>query len=60
MDIAQRQQAPVIVLDQFQPVLKLMRWGLSPSWAKDESIRDKLINAREPVRLKEAKMVRFP
>ena len=45
-NIAPRQQAPVIVLDQFRPVLKLMRWGLIPSWAKDESIGDKLINAR--------------
>ena len=45
-NIAPRQQAPVIVLDQFQPVIKLMRWGLIPSWAKDESIGDKLINAR--------------
>jgi putative SOS response-associated peptidase YedK len=45
-NIAPRQQAPVIVLDQFQPVIKLMRWGLIPSWSKDESIGDKLINAR--------------
>jgi putative SOS response-associated peptidase YedK len=45
-NIAPRQQAPVIVLDHFHPVLKLMRWGLIPSWAKDESIGDKLINAR--------------
>jgi putative SOS response-associated peptidase YedK len=45
-NIAPRQQAPVIVLDQFQPTLKLMRWGLIPAWAKDESIGDKLINAR--------------
>jgi putative SOS response-associated peptidase YedK len=45
-NIAPRQQAPVIVLDHFQPVLKLMRWGLIPPWAKDESIGDKLINAR--------------
>jgi putative SOS response-associated peptidase YedK len=45
-NIAPRQQAPVIVLDQFQPTLKLMRWGLIPSWAKDESIGEKLINAR--------------
>jgi putative SOS response-associated peptidase YedK len=28
-----RQQAPVIVLNHFQPVLTLMRWGLIPSWA---------------------------
>jgi hypothetical protein len=26
--------------------MKLMRWGLIPSWATDESIGDKLINAR--------------
>jgi len=45
-NIAPRQQAPVIVLESNQPVLKLMRWGLIPSWAKDESIGDKLINAR--------------
>lgn len=29
-----------------QPVLKSMRWGLIPPWAKDESIGDKLTNAR--------------
>ena len=45
-NIAPRQQAPVIVLDHFQPTVKLMRWGLIPSWAPDESIGDKLINAR--------------
>ena len=27
-NLAPRQQAPVIVLDHFQPALKLMRWGL--------------------------------
>jgi putative SOS response-associated peptidase YedK len=45
-NIAPRQQAPVIVLEKGEPTLKLMRWGLVPSWAKDESIGDKLINAR--------------
>jgi putative SOS response-associated peptidase YedK len=45
-NIAPRQQAPVIVLENNQPVMKLMRWGLIPSWAKDETIGDKLINAR--------------
>ncbi len=44
-NIAPRQQAPVIFLENFQPVLKLMRWGLIPSWAKDEKIEDNLINA---------------
>lgn len=45
-NIAPRQQAPVIVLENDKPVLKLMRWGLVPSWANDESIGDRLINAR--------------
>jgi putative SOS response-associated peptidase YedK len=45
-NIAPRQQAPVIVLEKGEPTLKLMRWGLIPGWAKDESNGDKLINAR--------------
>jgi putative SOS response-associated peptidase YedK len=45
-NIAPRQQAPVIVLENGEPTMKLMRWGLIPGWAKDESIGDKLINAR--------------
>ena len=45
-NIAPRQQAPVIILDNFQPELKLMRWGLIPPWSKDEKIGDDLINAR--------------
>jgi len=45
-NIAPRQMAPVIVLEHNQPVLKPMRWGLIPGWAKDETIGDKLINAR--------------
>ena len=45
-NIAPRQQAPVIVLENNQTTMKLMRWGLIPGWAKDESIGDKLINAR--------------
>jgi putative SOS response-associated peptidase YedK len=36
----------MIVLENGEPTMKLMRWGLIPSWAKDESIGDKLINAR--------------
>jgi putative SOS response-associated peptidase YedK len=44
--IAPRQQAPVILLENGEPTMKLMRWGLIPGWAKDESIGDKLINAR--------------
>lgn len=45
-NIAPRQQAPVIVRTKGQTEARLMRWGLVPSWAKDESISDKLINAR--------------
>ena len=29
-----------------QPAMKLMRWGLIPSWAKDESVGNAHINAR--------------
>jgi len=45
-NIAPRQQAPVLLLENGEPTVKLMRWGLIPSWAKEESIGDKLINAR--------------
>ena len=45
-NVAPRQQAPVLVWETGQPVLKPMRWGLIPSWAKDETIGDKLTNAR--------------
>jgi putative SOS response-associated peptidase YedK len=45
-NIAPRQQAPVLLRENGQTVAKLMRWGLIPSWSKDESIGDKLINAR--------------
>jgi putative SOS response-associated peptidase YedK len=45
-NIAPRQQAPVLLRENGQNVARLMRWGLIPSWAKDESIGDKLINAR--------------
>jgi putative SOS response-associated peptidase YedK len=45
-NIAPRQQAPVILRENGQTIAKLMRWGLIPSWSRDESIGDKLINAR--------------
>ncbi|GBD38911.1 Putative SOS response-associated peptidase YedK [bacterium HR37] len=44
-NIAPSQEAPVIVVEDGK-VLKMMRWGLIPSWAKDESIASKTINAR--------------
>ena len=45
-NIAPTQLAPVIFHDYNQPAVKLMRWGLIPSWAKDESVGNALINAR--------------
>ena len=45
-NIAPTQLAPVIFHDHNQPAMKLMRWGLIPSWAKDESTGNALINAR--------------
>lgn len=47
-NISPGQSAPVVVWDEQHSgrVLKLLRWGLVPFWAKDESIGNKLINAR--------------
>ena len=45
-NIAPTQLAPVIFNEHNQPAMKLMRWGLIPSWAKDESTGNALINAR--------------
>jgi len=45
-NIAPTQMAPVIVAEGNQIVLKPMRWGLIPSWAKDPSIAARMINAR--------------
>ena len=38
--------AAVILQGTAEPAVKLMRWGLIPSWAKDESVGIALINAR--------------
>ncbi|MBI1369856.1 MAG: SOS response-associated peptidase [Planctomycetes bacterium] len=46
-NIAPMQFAPVIVIgDAGRRVMRPMRWGLVPRWAKDETIGNKLINAR--------------
>jgi putative SOS response-associated peptidase YedK len=45
-NIAPTQMAPVIFMEKQHPAMKLMRWGLIPSWAKDESTGNALINAR--------------
>ena len=45
-NIAPTQIAPVIARQGGRSILKGMRWGLIPSWADDEKIGHKLINAR--------------
>ncbi len=45
-NIAPTQLAPVIHQTDTGRTLTMMRWGLIPFWAKDESIGNKLINAR--------------
>jgi len=45
-NIAPRSHVPVLVWENNETVLKNMRWGLIPSWSKDEKIGDKLTNAR--------------
>lgn len=44
-NIAPGQQAPVMVNDGGRS-LKMMQWGLIPSWAKESSIGNRMINAR--------------
>lgn len=45
-NIAPSQLHPVIVIEDDHRVLKMMKWGLVPHWAKDEKIGYKMINAR--------------
>jgi putative SOS response-associated peptidase YedK len=45
-NIAPTQDAPIIAQDQKGRRMGLLRWGLVPSWAKDLSIGNKMINAR--------------
>jgi putative SOS response-associated peptidase YedK len=45
-NIAPTQQAPVVRASEEGRELALLRWGLIPSWAKDPSIGNRMINAR--------------
>ena len=45
-NIAPTPMAPVVLVSDGEVMLKPMRWGLIPFWAKDESIGDRMINAR--------------
>lgn len=44
-NIAPTQDVPVVI-NHGENVLAMLRWGLIPSWAKDISIGNKMINAR--------------
>jgi len=44
-NIAPTQTVPVITNEQPKQ-LSLLKWGLVPSWAKEEAIGNKMINAR--------------
>jgi putative SOS response-associated peptidase YedK len=45
-NIAPGRDVPVIVRQGDRNVVKLMRWGLVPSWSQDPSIGNQMINAR--------------
>jgi len=45
-NVTPRAEVPVVAVRDDHRVLDLLRWGLVPSWAKDTSIGDRLINAR--------------
>ena len=45
-NIAPTQLSPVLIEKDDSRVLKRMKWGLIPSWSKDETIGSKMINAR--------------
>jgi len=45
-NIAPSQEIPVVIHQNGGNRLVMLRWGLIPYWAKDESIGNKLINAR--------------
>ncbi|GER88049.1 putative SOS response-associated peptidase YoqW [Dictyobacter vulcani] len=45
-NVAPTQDIVTILNDGTTPQLELLRWGLIPSWAKDESMGSKMINAR--------------
>ena len=45
-NLAPQQEAPVIRLIEGRRRLDLLRWGLLPSWAKDPTLGQRLINAR--------------
>lgn len=45
-NIAPTQLAPVVLVEDGERISRMLRWGLIPFWAKDETIGYKTINAR--------------
>jgi len=45
-NIAPSQQAPVVLQQDRKRILRNFRWGLIPSWAKEQAIGSKMFNAR--------------
>lgn len=45
-NVAPTQNVVAILNEDSSPHLALLRWGLIPAWAKDESIGSRMINAR--------------
>ena len=45
-NIAPTQKSPILIGHGKSRIVKPMKWGLIPSWSKDESIGSKMINAR--------------
>lgn len=51
-NLAPTQDVPIITTINGERIAEMVRWGLIPSWAKDETIASKLINARAETVLK--------
>lgn len=45
-NIAPTQTSPILVYENKKRIVKLMKWGLIPSWSKDPKIGARMINAR--------------
>ena len=45
-NIAPTQITPILIGEENSRIVRAMKWGLVPRWAKDESIGGKMINAR--------------
>ncbi len=45
-NLAPTEDVPIITNTSGERIAEMVRWGLIPSWAKDETIASKLINAR--------------